>query len=140
VTLATILRICDAFGVTPFALLPRARETKPKLGPPRVLRFAAISIAEPVESGPRHPGQLMENPIQPAQVEAADLQKRVGKAIQRFRLAGGFTQDKLAKSLECSVKYLQAVEGGKQNLSLESLAKFSRTLGVAVHHLLEPEG
>jgi len=39
-----------------------------------------------------------------------------------------------------SVKYLQAVEGGKQNLSLDSLVKFSKVFGIDAHQLLSPEG
>ncbi|MBK7581139.1 MAG: helix-turn-helix domain-containing protein [Myxococcales bacterium] len=133
VTLATILRICDAFGVTPSILLPFAKETKPKLGPPRVLRVLAIRAAEPPGFRPRPTGagQFLANPIErPPEAETAEAQKLVGSAIKRARKLKALTQRKLAEAMNVSVQYLQAVEGGKQNLTIESILKFARALGV----------
>lgn len=131
VTLATILRICDAFGVSPSVLLPFARETKPKLGPVRVRTFGVIGGAEVAEFRPRHPGQVMENPIErPPAAELGDVLKRVGDAIKQRRRVRGWTQRKLAEVLGVAVQYLQAVEGGKQNLTIESLLKFGKALDV----------
>lgn len=143
VTLATILRISDAFEVSPFVILPGAKETKrepgtrssaatstkSKLGA-RVLVVPAITVAD--SPGPRHPGQVMENPIErPPVAELADLLKRVGSAIKQQRLGKGLTQVKLAKVMGgVAVQYVQAVEGGKQNLTIESILKFARALGV----------
>lgn len=138
VTLATILRICDAFKVCPWAILPGIRSTKLKLGvdpPHRILRVAAIRAFDP-------PGMVREsgyrdNPIEPPPVaETVELKKRVGSNIQRIRMERDLTQIKLAAAMTMSVKYLQAVEGGKQNLSLDSLVKFARVLGVDALDLL----
>lgn len=137
VTLATILRICDAFDVSPFVILPGVRSPKLKLGADRdpklksdqALWVGAIRAAEP--SRKPQAGLLLENPIErPPLPELTDVKKRVGTAIKRLRELRGLTQEKLAKTMTMSVKYLQAVEGGKQNLSIVSLVKFARVLEV----------
>lgn len=47
VTLATILRMCDAFDCSPSILVPSARAPKLKLGPPgRVRTFTAIGAVD----------------------------------------------------------------------------------------------
>ena len=129
VTLATILRLCDALEVSPFVLLPRAKETKSKLG---VGRVRTIGVIMPDVSGflPRHPGQVMENPTEPLPpAELAEVKKRVGGAIKQRRHAKGLTQKRLATLMGVSVQHVQAVEGGS-NLTVGSILKFAKALGV----------
>lgn len=73
----------------------------------------------------------MENPIErPPEAELAAVQKRVGSAIKRIRKLKALTQRKLAEAMNVSVQYLQFVEGGKANLSIESILKFAKALDV----------
>lgn len=131
VTLATILRICDAFDVSPFVLLPRARETKPELGPVRVRTFGVIGVAEEPEFRPRHPGQVMDNPSEPLPAtEFINSKKRVGAAIQRARKLKGWTQAKLAKAMGVAVQQVQNVEGGRANMQIDSIVKYAKVLDV----------
>lgn len=64
--------------------------------------------------------------------KTAALQRHVGVRIAHYRRARGWTQEDLADRIEVSVRYLQSVEGGRENLTLESLVKFSVALRTPV--------
>jgi transcriptional regulator with XRE-family HTH domain len=66
--------------------------------------------------------------------EKLDLPRRVGRRIARIRALGGMTQEGLAAKLEIALKNLQRIEGG-QNLTLLSLERIARALGVEVIEL-----
>ena len=51
------------------------------------------------------------------------------------RVARGWTQEHLAERLSVSTRYVQFVEAGRQNLTIDSLAKIGRILRVAVSEL-----
>ena len=63
------------------------------------------------------------------------LRRRVGARIAELRVARGWTQEMLAEQIEVSPRYLQAMEGGQENLTLESLAKIGNVLRVRVAEL-----
>lgn len=67
--------------------------------------------------------------------DPAKLRQRVGARIAELRVARGWTQELLAERIEVSTRYLQAVEGGQENLTLESLAKIGNVLRVRVGDL-----
>lgn|SRR5574341_300696 len=129
VTLATILRMCDAFDCSPSILLPSAREPKLKLGPVHVRTFGAIRGVDP--PGMKRRSELRENPIEPPPpAETTAVKKRVGAMIKSLRLEKGWTQKKMAALLTVTETYVQDVERGKGNLTIESLVKFSKVFGV----------
>ncbi len=129
-TFATLLRIIDAFQVSALRIFPWPKGvTKLSLGAIR----AGPSTGPP--DGRRGRTLYLPNPI-PEPANVGELRQQVGRAIAGFRRAGEMTQKEFAKKLGSSVQYVQAVEGGKQNLSIGSLAKFANALGVEPGHLL----
>jgi transcriptional regulator with XRE-family HTH domain len=70
----------------------------------------------------------------------ARLIQIVGRRIGDLRRAQGFTQAELAGAVDVSVKYLQRVEAGAENLTLRSLAGFAVALGVEVAELFVRPG
>jgi transcriptional regulator with XRE-family HTH domain len=56
------------------------------------------------------------------------LLKKVGRRIAELRQAAELTQEQLAAKLKITLKYLQRVEAGRHNLSVDSLVRFSRVL------------
>jgi transcriptional regulator with XRE-family HTH domain len=67
------------------------------------------------------------------------LVQRVGERIAELRRAAGMTQEAFAESLDVTVQYISRIEVG-ENLTLTTLAKIARALGVTVIDLLQPPG
>lgn len=76
-----------------------------------------------------------ETPTQRRQRER--LQAEVGARVAELRLERGGTQVQLAERMKVTMRYVQAIELGQQNLSLGSLLKVARALGVEVAVLFE---
>lgn len=63
----------------------------------------------------------------------------VGRRVAELRVARGMTQEELAERvLECSTKYLQRLEAGRENLTIESLVALANRLRVKVQALFDP--
>lgn len=58
------------------------------------------------------------------------LLKDVGRRVAELRLARKLTQEELAERVDVGVRYIQAVESGRQNLTLKTLALFAAKLRV----------
>lgn len=71
-------------------------------------------------------------------VDPARLQERVGRRIAEVRGELGLTQEQLAERLDVTVRYLQSVEGGRENLGLETIAKLATVLKVQPITFFEP--
>ena len=65
------------------------------------------------------------------------LLEQVGRRIAELRRSREWTQQELADQLGVTLRYVQSVEGGGQNLGLRSLAGWANVLGVAVSALFE---
>jgi transcriptional regulator with XRE-family HTH domain len=76
----------------------------------------------------------MANPSEQEVIE------RVGRRIGEVRAAAGITQEALATALGIATKNLQRLEGGRQNLTLASIARVARELGVDARDLLALSG
>lgn len=63
-----------------------------------------------------------------------------GARIRALRLASGLSQEEFAAAAQMNPKFLWRVEAGRQNLSLRTLARVSRTLGVSISELLRGIG
>jgi transcriptional regulator with XRE-family HTH domain len=61
----------------------------------------------------------------------------VGRIVAELRRARGLTQERLAEELRVTLKYLQRVEAGKENLTIGSLVKIANRLRVKVKALFE---
>ena len=69
-------------------------------------------------------------PIDPDRVIA-----NVGRRVGELRSALGWTQQEMADRAEITIKYVQRVEAGEENLTLRSLVRFANLLGVSVNDL-----
>jgi transcriptional regulator with XRE-family HTH domain len=61
-----------------------------------------------------------------------DLLRDVGRRLAEVRAERGWTQEEFADAGGFTVRYVQRVERGLENLTLRSLARLSRLLGVGV--------
>jgi transcriptional regulator with XRE-family HTH domain len=59
------------------------------------------------------------------------LQRDVGRRVAEVRAERGLTQEELAEKVGVSVRYLQAVEAGAENLTIESIANLGNSLRIA---------
>lgn len=66
------------------------------------------------------------------------LQNDLGRRSAELRAARGLTQAALAEVLEVSTNYVARIEGGWENLTLESLVKIANALEVQVSDLFVP--
>lgn len=64
---------------------------------------------------------------------------RLGQNIQSLRIRRGFSQADLAEMAEISAPYMSNIETGIKQVSLETLYRIARCLGVTVSHLLGEE-
>jgi transcriptional regulator with XRE-family HTH domain len=66
-----------------------------------------------------------------------ELIEVVGRRIKALRQARGLTQDAVAEALGIAVKNVQRLEGGRQNLTLKTLAHVADVLDVEPDELLK---
>lgn len=67
-----------------------------------------------------------------------DLRHSVGRRIAECRRGLGLTQLDLAEKLNISLQYVQRVEAGRVNLTLDSLQKWGNAVGANPMGLLQP--
>lgn len=77
--------------------------------------------------------QLGVKPVDPSK-----LAQQVGRRVAELRSELGVTQAVLAEHLEVSVRYLQSIEAGLENLTLETIAKLASVLKAKPSALFEP--
>lgn len=64
-----------------------------------------------------------------------DTVRNVGRRVAELRSNAGLTQEQQAERLGFTLKYLQRVEGGGENLTVRSLVKIASVFGVGVTEL-----
>ncbi len=67
-----------------------------------------------------------------------DLLKILGKRIQKLREERRLTQEDMEEKTGINARYLSAIECGKRNVTLDTLDKIARGLGVELYELLLP--
>lgn len=73
-------------------------------------------------------------------IDPARLIRNVGARLGDLRREASLTQQDVADRLEVTLRYVQRVEAGEENLTLESLAHFANALRVPLESLfLAPE-
>lgn len=72
------------------------------------------------------------------QVDSKRLQAEVGRRIAELRQGRGLTQEQLAEQASVTTRYVQSVEGGSENLTLETIAKLATILEARPIELFEP--
>lgn len=65
--------------------------------------------------------------------------KLIGQRIRKVRRSTRMNQSQLAESSGLTRPYLSAVEGGKQNISLEAAFKIASALGISMGELLDDQ-
>jgi transcriptional regulator with XRE-family HTH domain len=68
---------------------------------------------------------------------AVQNRRLVGRRISQVRRERGWTQEDLAERLGVSVRYLQAVEAGQENLTLDSLTQLAARLDLSLGELVD---
>lgn len=61
----------------------------------------------------------------------------VGRNIRACRTKAGLTLEKLAEKADMSWPYLSEIERGRENISLDKLARLAEALNVTLSHLVE---
>ena len=63
--------------------------------------------------------------------------KKLGENLRKLRLKKNMSQVDLANALNVDRAYISNVENGKQNLTLSTMEKVAKVLGVSVDQLLK---
>ena len=74
----------------------------------------------------------------PAQKSAAN--RALGKAIRSAREEAGYTQESFAAHADVDRSYYGAIERGQFNLSVDTIVKIAKGLGMSASALLERAG
>jgi transcriptional regulator with XRE-family HTH domain len=69
---------------------------------------------------------------------AKELQGAVGRRVRELRTEAGISQEALAARLRLHRNYIGYVERGERSLSLETLARVARVLGVSLAEFFAP--
>lgn len=65
------------------------------------------------------------------------LKQAMGRAFARARVEAGYaTQASFSRAINVRFQYMSRVEKGEENLSLETLAKMTRALGISMPDFL----
>lgn len=64
--------------------------------------------------------------------------KDLGRRVAELRRTAGMTQAELADRLDVTSRYVQSIEAGQQNLTVESLTVLAAVLDAALTALFEP--
>jgi transcriptional regulator with XRE-family HTH domain len=65
-----------------------------------------------------------------------NINKALGERIRKIRKEKGITQEELAWRAELDFSYLNQIENGKANPSIEAIARIAKGLGVKAKDLL----
>jgi transcriptional regulator with XRE-family HTH domain len=70
--------------------------------------------------------------------DPARVLQGIGRRIAEIRRDRALTQEKFAEALGVSVRYIQFVEAGDENLGVETIVKIANALNVPVIDLFTP--
>ncbi len=65
-----------------------------------------------------------------------NINSRLGRRIQKVRIERGLTQEELAHGARLDFSYLNQIENGRRNPSLDAIGRIARALGVPVRDLI----
>ena len=71
-------------------------------------------------------------------IDPERLLRDAGRRLAELREARGLTQQALAEELGVSMRYVQSVEAGKENLTLRTLADYASVLRVTIPEVFQP--
>jgi transcriptional regulator with XRE-family HTH domain len=70
-------------------------------------------------------------------MQGTDYRSRLGKRIRKFRSHRGWSQEEFADICVLNRSYMGRIERGELNLTLDSLQKVAKGLGLSVSALLK---
>lgn len=59
----------------------------------------------------------------------------LGRRVAELRIERGMTQERLAERLDRDIRYVQEIEGGRQNVTVRTAALVARVLRVPIREL-----
>jgi transcriptional regulator with XRE-family HTH domain len=65
-----------------------------------------------------------------------ELQRTVGRNLRAYRVERGLSQEAFARILEVHRTYMGSLERGERNLSLRSVERLAKKLGIDASELL----
>jgi len=66
------------------------------------------------------------------------LKEGFGENLRKFRLGNNFTQEKLALEAGLSLRFIQNLESGERQPTLETIFKLARALETSPQTLIQP--
>lgn len=70
-------------------------------------------------------------------MQAFDYRRRLGERIRKLRDRQGWSQEEFAHSCQVNRSYMGRIERGELNLTLETVRKVAKGLGISVAALLK---
>jgi len=67
----------------------------------------------------------------------ADINKKVGAKIRKYRLAKGLSQEQLAFEADLHRAYIGQIERGEKNIGVQNLDKIAKTFKISPAKLLD---
>lgn len=67
----------------------------------------------------------------------SDIRKLFGNRVREYRKSQGISQEELGERANLHYTYIGAIERGEQNLSLQSIEKVAKGLGVSLDRLFK---
>ena len=61
----------------------------------------------------------------------------LGKNLNRIRMGAGLTQERVAEKADISLRYIQWLEAGRRNPSIETLVRLHKVLGCSYDDLFK---
>ncbi|MXV38351.1 helix-turn-helix domain-containing protein [Flavobacteriaceae bacterium Ap0902] len=66
-----------------------------------------------------------------------EIKVQFAKRIKELRYEKGWSQEYLANKADLDRTYLQSIESGKRNVSLEVINKFSKAFNISISDLMK---
>jgi len=66
----------------------------------------------------------------------AEINKKVGFNIRKYREKKGWSQEQLAMESDCHRAYIGQIERGEKNIGLKNLEKIAKALNVDIRRLI----
>lgn len=70
-------------------------------------------------------------------IKLAEINKRVGLNIRKYRQRKGWSQEELAFEADLHRAYIGHVERGEKNIGLINLEKIAKALGIGIESLIK---
>ena len=70
----------------------------------------------------------------------SDIAKIIGQRIRNYRTQKGLSQEKLAELAGCHPTYIEQLERGEKNVTLESVEKIASAMDISLSELFDKLG